>query len=117
MSDDTKNDPLEGPLFDLSKAIKKVMAKFEKDDGLALFVIGVEFDETVEGEPTVNTFLAGSGTHNLLAEGLYGELRDQIEGGNKALFYLLTEVLQDIMEDLDLDPDPEPGEDVGPTFH
>ncbi len=107
----------EGPLIDLVKSIKKHQVKFEKSNKLALFVLGVEYDDTISDSPTINTFLTGTGIHSLLAEGLYGELREQIESGNKALFFLLTEVLQDIMEDLDLYPDPESDENIEPTFH
>ncbi len=112
------SDPKTGPLVDLAKVMEEeVLPKFEKSDDHALFAIGVEYVKDEAGHESVYTFITGSGHRNLLAEGLYAELREQIEEGNRSMFYLLTEVLQDIMEDLNIGPDPEADDDQGPTFH
>jgi len=111
------SDEESGPLVDLAQAMEDIVPKFEASSDHALFALGVELRTDADGKPSIYTFITGSGHHNLLAEGLYAELREQIEDGNKALFFLLTEVLQDIMDDLNIGPDPEPDEDTGPTFH
>ena len=111
------SDIEKGPLVDLAKAMEDVLPKFEASQDHALFTLGVEHRPDAEGNPNIYTFITGSGDRALLAEGLYAELREQIEEGNRTLFYIFTEVLQDIMEDLNIGPEPEADEDVGPTFH
>ena len=102
-SDGNVDDPI---LNELATAVSDVSDKVEVSEDHALFVLGVRYmDENSEQGEGVQTFINCSGYFGIIAEGLYAELRDQIERGHGSLFEILREVVHDLEEDLGIDPD------------
>ena len=116
------SEPIPDPLLtQLSTDLEPVAAKLNASDDHALFVLGAKHVPNPDDPDQygVHTFFAVSGYYELLAEGMYAELREMIEEGNPTLFYMLREVITDLQVDLDI---PEPGESMegggnGQTLH
>lgn len=105
-------------LTDLARTSELIAEKVDASDLHAVFSIATKFVESENGEETVQTFLMATGFLGVLGEGLYAELKDQIENGNTNLFAVLRDVVRDLEEDLNIDPDENFGEDdAAPTLH
>lgn len=102
-NDGNVDDPI---LKELADCLDPVADKVENSEDHALFVLGVRYmDEDSENGEGVQIFINCTGYFGIVAEGLYAELRDQIERGHGALFEVLREVIHDLEEDLGIDPD------------
>ncbi len=107
-------------LTKLVKQLESLKDKFDENEHAGFMVISAQYnpeDDPGQKGQGLYTFIGGGGNPTIMAEALYAELRAQIESGDRSLFYILTEVLQDLMDDLSIGPDPEPDENVGPTLH
>ena len=107
-------------LKELATAIDEVTSTIEVSEDHAVLILGVKyFDEEKNPDAAgVETFISAAGYFGIIAEGLYAELREQIESGNTSLFQILREVVRDIEEDMNLDPEEEFGDDGEPsTLH
>jgi hypothetical protein len=111
----TNDDPV---LFALTEAIEPTLKTLETSEDYSLLVIGTKYDDSNKGHEGVVTFMACSGLTGILEEGLYSELRFQIEEGDVHLFNLLRNVINDLEEDLEIDDDEElEGNGHGQTLH
>ena len=97
----------------------KIMEEVGKSEEHAFFTICVHMPE--EGNeadpPQIETYIDAGGYYGILAEGLYAELRAQLENDKPQLFSILRDVIHDIEKDLDIDPDEDLGDEVAPTIH
>ncbi len=120
MSRDTKSpDPI---LTELAEVLKPVADKLDKSDEHAMLTLGAKYVSNPDDPEQfgVNTFFAVMGFYELIAEGLYAELRQMMEEGDLSLFYVLREVIQDLEGDLDVQNTGEEFVDEGPggkTLH
>lgn len=107
------SEPTPDPLLtQLSEDLEPVAAKLNASDEHALLVLGARHVANPDDPDQygVHTFFAVSGYYALLAEGIYAELREMIEEGNPALFYMLREVIDDLQQDVEI---PKMDEGVG----
>jgi hypothetical protein len=117
--DDYTPDPI---LKELSEVLKPVVDEINKSDEHALITLGAKYMANPDDPEQfgVHTFLAVTGFYELIAEGLYAELREMMEDGDLSLFYVLREVIQDLEADLDVQNTGEEFIDEGPggkTLH
>lgn len=100
------------------KASDKILDLVGKSEDHAVFSIAVRLEEgETEDTDQVHTFLDAGGYYGILAQGLYAELRNQIENDQPQLFAILRDVIHDLEEDLGIAPDEDLGENVAPTIH
>lgn len=102
----SKDVPSPDPLLsELADTLKPTATKIEASDDHALFVLGAKHVANPDDPEQygVHTFFAVSGFYELIAEGLYAELREMMEEGNMSLFYILREVIQDLETDLEVE--------------
>lgn len=106
-------------LTKLSKFATEVADDFHKSEDHAVFMIGVKLIDEPETETQgVHTFINVNGYYEILAEGLYAELKDELSNGNATLFSIIRDVVRDLEEDFDIDPDEEIEEDNAPeNYH
>ena len=95
-----ETDQPDDALKQFSEGLAPFAEVVDKQKQYAMFALGVKATEDGEG---VQTYIAVSGIHGVIMEGLYAELAGQIEEGDLTLVSLLTEVLNDIHEDYNLD--------------
>lgn len=115
--ENTNDDPV---LFALTEAIEPTLKTLETSEDYSLLVIGTKYDDSNKGKEGVVTFMACSGLTGILEEGLYSELRFQIEEGDVHLFNTLRRVIHDLEEDLELNLSADEeleGSDSGQTLH
>ena len=97
-------------LADLAEGVTPFVKVTDEDPEYSLLVLGVrEFIDPNDstGEPNIKTFFGVTGDVNAVAEGLFGELMEQIENGNMNLFAVLRQVVRDIEGMIDMSPDDE----------
>lgn len=97
-------------LQEMSDALDETLPKLEESPSHAVFILGVKHiqpDADKAPEGGVETIIAASGFYGVLAEGLYAELRDQLENGHTGLFEMLRMVIDDLEEDLGIEHDEE----------
>jgi hypothetical protein len=120
MSKDTVSpDPV---LEELSQVLRPVADKIDASDEHAMLTLGAKYVSNPDNPEQfgVHTFFAVTGFYELIAEGLYAELREMMEEGDLSLFYILREVIQDLEADLDVQNTGEEFVDEGPggkTLH
>ena len=103
---DQKDDSI---LHQLDDIIEPVADKFELQEDAALLVLGskIVIDEKDHDEDAVHTYIMMVGYYEVLMEGLYSEIKGQIDKGNFALFNCFRTIVRSIEEDLGIDPDEE----------
>ena len=93
----------------------------EESEHHGVLIIGARLnDDDEEDDPTISTFLAVSGYHEILAAGLLSELSNQVENGNTALFSILRDTVRSLEEELGLSPDDpleDDSDDGTPVLH
>jgi hypothetical protein len=116
MSDreNVNEDPV---LFALTEAVEPTITLVETSDDYALLVFGTKYDDSDKSEPGVATFMSCVGLTGILEEGLYSELRYQIEQGDVLLFNAMRRVIADLEEDLEIDEEELEGTEHGQTLH
>lgn len=102
-------------LDEVNDVLSDTLDKIEASEDHAILLLGVKYVEPDNDEGGVQTYIAASGFYEILAEGLYAELKDQIEKGHTGLFMTLRQVIRDLEEDLGIDPDEELEEDDSPS--
>lgn len=107
-------DPI---LTELADVLKPTADKISASDEHALLTLGAKYVANPDNPEQfgVHTFFAVTGFYELLAEGLYAELREMMEDGDLSLFYILREVIQDLEGDLDVQSSGEEFLDEGPS--
>lgn len=99
-------------LLDISEHANELADKIDASDNHAALYFGAKYiEETPTTKEGVETYIMAVGYFGIIAEGLYSELRDQLENGETQLFSILRDVVHDLEEDLEIDPD----EDFGDT--
>lgn len=103
----TDLDEIDPHLEELSEAITPFVEQIDADEEYALLVLGVRHfgEEDSEEGPKVKTFFGALGYMDSIEEGLFGEVMEQVEQGNMALFAALRNVVRDIEEIIGLAPD------------
>ena len=105
-------------LLDLANSSALLAEKVDLSDQHAVFTLAAKYLENDAGEESCQTFMMATGFLGVLGEGLYSELRDQIEKGNTSLFSIFRDVVRDLEEDLNIEPEEDFGEDGNePTLH
>jgi len=106
MSQIEKNIDVADPILEkIAEAVQPISEEIDASKDHALLVLAIKYiDDKVLGHG-VQTYTLATGFFGVIAEGLYAELGDQIEGGNPALFALLRQVIHDLEEDYGLDDD------------
>jgi hypothetical protein len=97
-------------LTELAEGVTPFVKLTDTDPEYSLMVLGVrEFIDPLDstGEPNVKTFFGVTGDVNSIAEGIFGELMEQIENGNMNLFAVLRQVIRDIEGIIEMSPDDE----------
>jgi hypothetical protein len=94
-------------LHKLNEAVQDIADEFEQHDDVAMLVLGSKIVEPNEGEEedVVHTYIMMVGFYESLMEGLYAELRGQVENNNYTLFACIRQVVRDIEEEMGIDPD------------
>jgi hypothetical protein len=88
----------------------------DASDNHAALYFGVKYTEGSEKvKESVETYIMAVGYFGILGEGLYSELRDQLENGQPQLFAILRDVIHDLEEDMNIAPDEDFGMDDGET--
>ena len=99
-------------LLDVSEHANSIVDKVDASDNHAALYFGVKYAEGSETvKESVETYIMAVGYFGILGEGLYSELRDQLENGQPQLFAILRDVIHDLEEDMNLDPDEDFGLD------
>lgn len=94
-------------LNELADATDDVANKIQETKDHAVFILGTHLIDNGTDEPSVRTFINAAGFFGILAEGLYSELRDQLENGNATIFAAFRDVIRDLEDDLGIRPDQE----------
>jgi hypothetical protein len=99
-------------LLATSEHAAEIADKIDASDNHAALYFGVKY---IEGDDkvkeAVETYIMAVGYFGILGEGLYSELRDQLENGQPNLFAILRDVIHDLEEDMNIDPDEDFGLD------
>ena len=106
-------------LLSVSEHAHDIADKIDEDENenhAALYFGARYIDQTETNKEGVETYLMVAGFYGVLAEGLYSELRDQIENGETELFSVIRDVVHDLEEDLNIEPDDFGIEDDTPKF-
>ena len=89
-----------------------------KSEDHGFLIIGVKLTEgETEDHDTVETVLDAGGYYGILAQGLFAELKSQLESDQPQLFAILRQVIRDLEEEFELEPDDDLGDNVEPTIH
>lgn len=105
-------------LQELDTIIEPIADKFENREDTALFTLGCHATDGEENNQLIQTYIMMVGYFDILAEGLYSELKSQIEQDNLMMFSMFREVIRDLEQELGLDPDDEIDSDNIPaTIH
>jgi hypothetical protein len=104
--EDTKDDEI---LHTLNAAVDPIADAFEEQEEASLFVLGskVVQSEDDKSEDSVHTYIMVVGYYEILMEGLYAEIKGQIDAGNYELFNCFRDVVRGLEEELGIDPDDE----------
>ena len=84
-------------LLNLSKCLTDFSNVADTTRAYGLFSVGVKISED---QQTVETFANVVGNRDILFQGIYSELKAQIESGDKLLFSVLTDVLHHLHRDI-----------------
>jgi hypothetical protein len=103
-------------LADLANLVEPTIQLVETSNDYALLVFGTKLESKFD-TPGVATFMTCVGLTDILEEGLYSELRYQIEQGDVLLFNALNRVMNDLKTDLELDDGELEGVEHGQTLH
>ena len=107
-----RDDMKDEILLDVSDAANAVAPKIDESDNHAALYFGVKYtEETDKVKESVETYIMAVGYFGILGEGLYSELRDQLENGQTQLFAILRDVIHDLEEDMNIEPDEDFGQD------
>lgn len=98
-------------LDELAIGASPVIDMCDESENHSVLVIGVRLNDEDEENPSVNTFMAASGYLEILAEGLYSELADQMSKGDTALFSILRDTIRSLENELGILPDEELDQD------
>ena len=107
-------------LLDISEQANETINKVDASEDHAVLYFGVKYtEETDTVKESVETYIMAAGYFGILGEGLYSELKDQLENGQPSLFAILRDVIHDLEEDLNIDPDEDFGldNDTTATIH
>jgi hypothetical protein len=106
------NDPL---LTELAINIEGVTDQINEGTEHALLVLGAKFnEETSTKKENVETYFAAVGYYDVIEEGLYASLKEQMDQGNMSLFAVLRNVIRDLEDDFNISPEDEiPDDDDG----
>lgn len=116
LDEEVEMDPV---LEELSETVSTFVDDFDTDDN-ALLVLGVHYVEGKDEDDMggVQTFIAATGFNQILGEGLYVELMENIQQGNYGLFTALRSAVRAVEEQLGIEPDEEYGnEHTSKTIH
>lgn len=93
-------------LLSISEHANEIADTIDESENHAALYFGARYiDQTETNKEGVETYLMAVGFFGILAEGLYSELRDQIENGETELFSVIRDVVHDLEEDLNIEPD------------
>ena len=93
-------------LQELDSLVEPIADKFESREDAALFTLGCHASSGEDEEnQLIQTYIMMVGYFDILAEGLYAELKAQVEQDNLMLFNCFREVIRDLEKELGLDPD------------
>lgn len=112
--ENTSDDPV---LFALIEAVDPTIEVVDNSEDYALLVFGTKYDDSDKSKAGVATFMSCAGLTGILEEGLYSELRFQIEQGDVLLFNVIRRVISDLQEDLEINEDELEGTEHGQTLH
>lgn len=104
-------------LEEIADTIGPLAHKVEQNKDSSLLVMATKFLDEKNPEHGVQTFTQIVGNFNVIAEGLYAELADDIESGNPTLFFLLSQVIHDLEEDFDINVTEDENERITATQH
>jgi hypothetical protein len=88
-----------------------VLDMCDDSENHSMLVIGARLNDEDEENPTINTFIGASGFLEILGEGLFSELSNQISSGDTALFSVLRDTIRSLEEHLGIQPDEELDDD------
>ena len=115
---DKQSDDADDLLNDLSDSVKTVVDRFQKSEDHAIFVLGTKLINDPSGEVSgVHAYVNIAGYYEIIAEGLYSELRDEITNGNMMLFSMLRDVVRDLEDDFDIQHDDEITDSTPESYH
>ncbi len=92
-------------LHELDSIVEPIADKFENREDAALFTLGCHASTGEDDNQLIQTYIMMVGYFDILAEGLYAELKSQVEQDNLMLFNCFREVIRDLEQELGLDPD------------
>lgn len=94
-------------LHELNEAVDPIADKFEQQDSSSLLVLGAKVVPAGEGEgeDSVHTYIMVVGYYEILMEGLYAEIKGQIDAGNYSLFNCFRDVVRGLEDEFGIDPD------------
>lgn len=99
-------EPKVDPILDALAASSRLLsAEIDKSDEHAIFTIGAKCIDDPELGAGIETFMYCGGFVDVVAEGLFSELQDQITNGDMAIFAMLREVIHDLEEAFDINPE------------
>lgn len=113
----SENQHDDAVLLALTEAIEPTLKSMASSDDYSLLVIGTKYDDSDKKNPGVATFITCTGLTGILEEGLYSELRFQLEEGDVNLFNLLRSVIADLEEDLNIGEDELESDNHEQTLH
>lgn len=106
-----QQDEIINKIADVSSEITE---QVEQSEDHAIFVLGVKHEyEEDRDESTFHTYINATGFYDILAEGLFQELSDQVSNGQMNLFLMLRDVVRSLEEEFSIDPDDDLSE-LGP---
>lgn len=104
----------------IAELAESIIPTFEALQGSidhAVLVIGVKYNDDDPDNPNCETLFVGGGMNGVMEEGLYQELKAQIEAGDRSIFNVLKNVVLDISEDLNIDLEDDGPENEQGSFH
>lgn len=89
----------------IQAACRTIAPEIDKSNDHAIFVIGAKCIEDPELGMGVETFTYSTGFADIIAEGLFSEIQDQMTNGDMGLFLILRDVVRDLEEEFDINPE------------
>ena len=116
-----EKDVKDAILLACSKHANETADLIDASDNHAALYFGAKYTEGTDTvKESVETYIMAVGYFGILGEGLYSELRDQLENGQPQLFAILRDVIHDLEEDMNIEPDEDFGmddDDTSRTVH
>lgn len=102
-------------LVELATSIESITDQIDEGCDRALLVLGAKFnEETKTAKESVETYFAAVGYFDVIEEGLYASLKEQMDKGEMSLFAVLRNVIRDLEDDFNISPEDEiPDDDDG----